>query len=297
MADRGLRRAIDADGYAIVRGAIPAADLEPFRAAIARAIDGHARELHARGEIVDLHQDAPFERRLALLHVERDPRLRAWNSIAFTPELHALITHPRLLDAVAAILGPEVAFNGDYHLRPKLPRSAASIFHWHQDSQYFGPLTERLLILTAMVALVDTDEDNGCLWLAPGSHRWALESGQPGPALDAKVVERAAAGGRPVVACPLRRGDVVIFGNLTHHGSFANRSGDIRWTIDLRYSAAADLLGADGDGARFRQRLEGIGYTPFLARSHERIATSWEEWRAQHLARNPSGLARMDRYA
>jgi ectoine hydroxylase-related dioxygenase (phytanoyl-CoA dioxygenase family) len=289
--------ALEADGYAIIRGALADEALAAFRAVIEGAVDARARELHRRGEIDDLREDEPFERRMALIHGGRDPGLRAWNSVAFTRELHALITQPRLLDAIEAALGPEIAFDGDYHLRPKLPRSPAGIVHWHQDSQYFGPLSERLLILTAVVALVDATEENGCLWVAPGSHRWGVEREPPGLALDAKVVERATSTGRPVVACPLRRGDVLLFGNLLQHGSFLNRGDGIRWTIDLRYSAAGALLDADGDGARFRERLECLGYTPFLARGRGRRPTSWEEWRARHLARNPSGLARMDRYA
>jgi hypothetical protein len=294
-----LAAAIARDGCAAMRGALTASELEPFRAAIARAIDADARERLARGEITELCSGAPFERRLDLLERQRGGRgRRAWNSIAFCAELHRLITHPAILDPLAEILGDGIAFNGDYHLRPKLPGGEATVFHWHRDSQYFGPLSDDLLIITAMVALVDTDEENGCLWLAPGSQRWPRVDGQPGPALDAEVTARATASGRPVEPCPQRAGDVLLFTNQVFHGSFMNRASTIRWTIDLRYSAAAELLdlAEDRDATRFRRRLEGIGYTPFRARGSDRPATTWEEWRDAHLARNPQGLQRMDRF-
>ncbi len=255
--------------------------------------------MRLRGEIVDAHADAPFDRRLARLVDGRDPRLRAWNSACFAPALHRLITAPGILDPLEALLGGEIAFNGDYHLRPKLPGSDAGIAHWHQDSQYFGPETAELRILTVMVALVDTTEENGCLWVAPGSHQWGFEPIAPDAGTEDRVRRRSVAEGRALRPCLLRAGDILVFSNLTYHGSQANRSGGIRWTIDLRYSAAPAFLDdhAGCPASRFRRHLNAIGYTPFLARSRRGPACTWDEWQSQHLERNAQGLARMDRYA
>ncbi|MDE2792349.1 MAG: phytanoyl-CoA dioxygenase family protein [Paracoccaceae bacterium] len=41
--------------------------------------------------------------------------------------------------------------------------------HWHQDNVY-GEL-EPYNAITCLTALDDSDETNGCLWIAPGSHK------------------------------------------------------------------------------------------------------------------------------
>ena len=55
------------DGYLLVEGGLNDADLDPVIEEYAAHIDGRARELLAAGEISQIHEDAPFERRLALL--------------------------------------------------------------------------------------------------------------------------------------------------------------------------------------------------------------------------------------
>jgi len=52
---------------------------------------------------------------------------------------------------------------------------------WHQDYLYWTPISPPIM-LTAWIALDDADENNGCMWMVPGSHRW-------GGALDA-LIER-----------------------------------------------------------------------------------------------------------
>ena len=153
------------DGYLVVRGALRDSVVAPIRALIDRNVDAHARELQRTGAIDDVHAEAPFTRRLALLYRDHESRMRSWNTFLFSPELYDLVRHGAILDALEPLLGPEISFNGDYHLRPKLPDSTYTAFPLHQDSQYYGPETGHILVITIWIPLIDVDQDNGCLWV------------------------------------------------------------------------------------------------------------------------------------
>ena len=168
------------DGCLLVRNAVPSADLDPLIAHIEEAIDEYAQSLRAKGEISDIHEDLPFPDRLVALNRGTEERLRSWNNIAMGEGLYNVICHPGITRALLPILGPGFGFNGDYHVRPKLPNSSYTAFPWHQDSQYYGADSQHALIVTVWIPLVDVDERNGCLQVMPGSQTWGLLHGQRG---------------------------------------------------------------------------------------------------------------------
>jgi len=55
-----------------------------------------------------------------------------------------------------------------------MPNSQATAFPLHQDSQYYGKLSQHAYIITVWIPLVDVNEVNGCLYVIPGSHQWEL---------------------------------------------------------------------------------------------------------------------------
>lgn len=79
-----------------------------------------------------------------------------------------LVHHPRILDAVEDLIGPDILV---YHstLFLKEARTAAYV-RWHQDSTYF--YLQPHLHVTAWVALSDASVASGCMHALPGSHRW-----------------------------------------------------------------------------------------------------------------------------
>jgi phytanoyl-CoA hydroxylase len=270
------------DGYAIFPAVFSKSELDPFTRVIDRAVDNHARSLLAQGKITDLHEDLGFARRLAAIETVG---MRTWNDAAMSPELYDLFTHPPLLDSVEAIIGPEITFNGDYHLRPKTPGSDLVAIPWHQDSQYYGEVTRHMQILTVIVALVDATEENGCLWVIPGSHKWGylpayFTQGDRNVRSHEDVEKRG-----PAIPVPMKAGDAIAFGNLLFHSSKVNRSDHIRWTIDLRYSPNRSAREAEGmsadERAAYDNRFEGLiarHYRPTVVRSrHERVP-SYEQW-------------------
>lgn len=75
------------------------------------------------------------------------------------------LLHPRVLDVVEALTGPDVtALQSMMFFNP--PGSGGQ--GWHQDSYYIRTFPDTLV--GAWIALDHADEENGCLWVSPGSH-------------------------------------------------------------------------------------------------------------------------------
>ena len=270
------------DGYFVVRDALPDSVLQPIRDLIERNVDAHARELQTKGEIESIHADASFERRLALLYRDSESRLRSWNTFLFSPELYALVRHPAILDALQPLLGAEISFNGDYHLRPKLPGSTYTAFPLHQDSQYYGPETGHILVISVWIPLVDVDERNGCLCLIPGSHKWGLLPGARRADHNMVSFEDVEQRGTPVPE-PMRCGDFLAFHNLTFHGSRVNRSDGVRWSVDVRFRETPGYRAQSeperiGDEA-LQAALDHSGRPPLVVRSrHPETLGDYASW-------------------
>ena len=263
------------DGFLFVRGLLQDRDLEPLRRVITAQVDREARQKQDAGAIDDLHENAPFERRLYEVYRGIKRNSGNWNQEVFSRELYDFGTNPAILDLVESILGPEIQFNGDYWVRSKLPHESLTTYPWHQDSGYYGDATEKHHILSLWIPLVDVNEVNGCMQMMPGSHRWGLL-----PAMDdgdghlqpREEIEKRG----QCVAATMEVGDVLAFHNLTFHRSTMNRSDSIRWSIDFRYSA----IGVPLDWL-FKNCING-----FVARSRSNPGQvdSWEDWRVQRAA-------------
>lgn len=85
------------------------------------------------------------------------------------PWAHRLATHPRVLDVVEDIVGPNVLVHSSTFFC-KHPHDA-SFVSWHQDGFYWQLNEPRLT--SAWIALRESTAENGCLRVIPGSHRQA----------------------------------------------------------------------------------------------------------------------------
>jgi hypothetical protein len=222
------------------RAPLGEAELEAYRA------DGYV----VLGPVLDSDQCA------ALLEAERRLRTDAVFALdgrdagllvteqrcAQSAALRAFCTAGAHLPGVAQLLGPDVAFTHTQFIT-KLPesapvdagpgpddRSAASWIPLHQDDGY-GQLDPPLDV-TVWTALTDTDEENGCLVIVPGSHHEGLVGHSSTAANVALLEAPTSAAAIPV---PLRAGEAVAFTGLTLHGSGPNRSSHPRIGMHARY--------------------------------------------------------------
>jgi len=147
----------------------------------------------------------------------------------------------------------------------KPARDGGSV-EWHQDRTYIGYL-EPARVATLRIALLPEDDDNGCMRVVDGSHRWgavganqsltATSVGSLLPHLTDEQRERVTA----ARSLPLEPGDVSIHHCLTLHGSPPNTSARPRRTILLRMFDAACTLVSEklpaGAAAFFATDAEG----------------------------------------
>lgn len=275
------------DGYVIVPQAIDPEVIAGVREVISSHVGELASELFAAGRIRSLHEDEPFETRFARICAECGLRARKWHSFLFCRQLHALVTAPGLVGPLAEILGPEVTFHGDYQLTVKLPHGEATAFPWHQDTHYYGVPSRHMHIVTAWVALVDADEENGCLRVLPGSHRWPLLDAARDANLNYRCLEDVEARGNPVTL-PARAGDAILLTNMTFHSSGPNRSSGIRWSLDLGYSATPGHCPMDDEERSsydyLYSGLRAMGRTPLVVHGADPSrAENWEQWFASRV--------------
>lgn len=96
---------------------------------------------------------------------------KRWRLGAYTylPWLDALVRHPRILDVIEDILGPDLlVFTATFFIKePGTPAFTA----WHQDATYFGLAPYEHL--TAWVAFTDASAQAGCMDVVvpAGGHR------------------------------------------------------------------------------------------------------------------------------
>jgi non-haem Fe2+, alpha-ketoglutarate-dependent halogenase len=149
--------------------------------------------------------------------------------------LDALIREPRILDAVEDMIGPNIlCWASSFFIKDGRDPSYVS---WHQDSTYWG--LEPPDIVTAWVALSESDEGNGAMRIIPDSHKLdqlghrdtfathnLLSRGQE---IAVEVDERQA------VALPLAPGEMSLHHVRLIHGSEPNPSDRRRIGYAVRY--------------------------------------------------------------
>lgn len=143
------------------------------------------------------------------------------------------VTHPRLAEAMADLLGPNVELHHTtLHVKP--PETGMP-FPLHQDSPFYRH--EGSGYIDAIIHLDDTNDENGGLRFIPGSHKdGEIEHVTE---VDGKVVSPHLPTDRwsldDTVACSASAGDVVAFNYFTIHGSFINRTNAWRRLVRVGY--------------------------------------------------------------
>jgi phytanoyl-CoA hydroxylase len=236
-------------GYLIVEDIFDPADLRPLQQEIADAVDRELCKLHSAGKLTDLHQDEPFETRLA--KIQEDSKDNAKTVIKALlgksgggmsgQEMFEIIRHPKLLDIIESLVGPEIIGSSVFRMRPKLPSYAGGVVPWHQDSGYLETFCDDKMIITCWVPLVNATVENGCMSILPRVHRKGIVKHYTGGNAGFLVIKDQDLPGTmdDAVAAPCPLGGVVLMTNLTPHCSTPNTTNHVRWSVDLRYQGAS----------------------------------------------------------
>ena len=147
----------------------------------------------------------------------------------------ALVHHSVVLDAVEDVIGPDIlCWTTNFFI--KEPGSPGYV-SWHQDAAYWGLEPDN--VVTAWVALTDSNLESGCMKVIPGTH---TESHIPhvdtvhkdnlltrGQEIAVEVDESKA------VDIILKPGEISLHDIKLVHGSAPNMSSDRRIGFAIRY--------------------------------------------------------------
>lgn len=148
------------------------------------------------------------------------------------PYLMKWCQHPRILDVVEQIIGPNIVLFSSHFIAK--PGGDGLPVPWHQDATYW-PLSP-MKVVTVWLAVDDSDAENGCMQVIPGTHRiGAVEHHRvDDPSryvldMETEVDESQA------VDIVLKAGEMSLHDAWLLHGSRANHSPRRRCGYTMRY--------------------------------------------------------------
>ena len=167
----------------------------------------------------------------------------ARGQIHYKAKLHTVMTspyelakHPRVLDIVEAMIGPDILLY-DSTFIIKEPHTDAHV-SWHQDLTFWG-LSDDAQV-TLWLALSPATAESGCMRMVPGSHEAGMVHHDTGEDANNVLLQSQTVQGideAGAVMCPLKPGEASFHHGWTLHASMPNRSDDRRIGLNVQYVA------------------------------------------------------------
>ena len=198
-----------------------------------------------------------------LAAAERDPKddflLQFKVHMAFT-WADDLIRHPVILDAVEALIGPDIMVWNTAVLMKKAREP--DFVTYHQDVLYWGNHPDH--VVGAWLALSDSTTESGCVRVFPGSHTMGIlphadtfgENNMlsRGQEVSAELDESRA------VDMVLQPGEMSLHHTRTVHGSRPNRSDRARMGFVVTYMAPETTMMGPRTGATLVRGVDRHGH-------------------------------------
>ena len=150
------------------------------------------------------------------------------------PWICDLVRHPRVLDAVESVIGPDIlCWGSQFFMKGAQDPAYVS---WHQDGTYWGLSSPD--VVTAWIALTPSVPESGNMRIVPGTHRSLV------PHTDTFAKDNLLSRGQEVavevdeadaVDITLRPGEMSLHHVLIVHGSEPNRATWPRIGFAIRY--------------------------------------------------------------
>ncbi len=152
-----------------------------------------------------------------------------------------LVANTKTLDCIAALMGPDIMVLSTHFFCKypfcKYPQTPDKFVAWHQDVTYWG--LESPDAVTAWYAVDDSDVENGCMRVIPGSHRQGIlahgKSNRDGNLLSINQEIEADVDERQAVDLVLQAGQMSIHHGYLIHGSNPNQSERRRCGLAISY--------------------------------------------------------------
>lgn len=194
---------------------------------------------------------------------------------------YELATHPKVLDLVEALIGPDILlYNVTYII--KEPRASSHV-SWHQDLTYWGLSDDAQVSM--WLALSPATEVSGCMRMLPGSHKDGMIAHETTEDASNVLLQGQTVTGvdeSRTVMCPLRPGEASFHHGWTLHASMPNASDDRRIGLNVQYLAAhVRQLKHDKDTAMLVRGDDPFGHwgsdTPAEGDFEPAAVVRWEE--------------------
>ena len=86
------------------------------------------------------------------------------------PAFRQLMCHPFVVKGISQLTGAEDLMVWHDQIQYK-PANDGGATRWHQDAPLW-PIILPNTPVSAWIPFDDADEENGCMWMVPGSHKW-----------------------------------------------------------------------------------------------------------------------------
>jgi ectoine hydroxylase-related dioxygenase (phytanoyl-CoA dioxygenase family) len=177
-------------------------------------------------------------------------------SYVFLPRVDALVRHPRILDAVEDLIGPDIlVYTATWFIKEAHSPAFAA---WHQDATYFGIVPNDRHV-TAWVALSDASAEAGCMEVASSQgqprqmRHAALRLANSINGAGQSIVEPFDQGGTAMMELPA--GSFSLHHTLCRHRSAPNRADHRRVGLGISYIPASCRL--DGSVRMYARLVRG----------------------------------------
>lgn len=217
--DAGERTALDRDGFVVLEGLCDDAHVAAMRAAVDELLAAARRD--------------PTRKHGGTLHLD--------NLLDGSAAFNVVWTAPRLLAAVAHVLGPDFRATAVTYRGPQPGYGAQAL---HADDVPLAAGDDAYAVATAIVPLVDFTAHNGATRVVPGSHREPLRDAPTGP-------DRPHPRERLVTA---RAGSAIVFNGHLWHAGTRNASDTRRDALQIvfrRRGGRSAAMGTSVSNATF----------------------------------------------
>ena len=221
-------------GFVIARGLVPQASCEAMKALAMRDLAAEIQPLEYEAQVrypgAPASLDAPGGRTVRRL-------LQACARDALNKER---ATSPELTRRLHQLLGSPLELSQAHHncIMTKNP-AFSSATGWHQDIRYWS--FQKPELVSVWLALGPEHEENGCLWLVPGSHRMEFRREQYD---DDRFFRADSDENRKIlqakVAAELDEGDVLFFHCRLLHAAGQNRTALTKFASVFTYHSAGN---------------------------------------------------------
>ncbi len=235
------KRDLDEFGYVVRAGVFDAGEVAEIRAAcdalIARLLEERRHTKLTLGSYV-----FELQRRLGTV-VKWE---QANPDVVLGLELFAHLSEPlakwaldrRLLEPARDVVGADELAMFTEKLHFKRAQTGGPIV-LHQDYPYWADVSQvAARVATAVLFLDDATRENGCLEVAPGSHREGVQARRADDGFARNEMEESRFDLARLTPLEVRAGSVVFFGPFLVHRSLPNRSGGDRRALLYSYQPA-----------------------------------------------------------